>query len=950
MSFTLKAQSSQTIFYTTKEGLPSNSVYRSIIDKKGFLWIATEIGLSRFDGKNFRNYSTVDGLTDNEITDLFIDSSGIIWIIPFRRTPCYYNETKDKFENEDTDIELKKIELNTSYRPHILQYGGVAFSNIKRNIFIYKNNKAIPLPNILTPKSIIPISIVEYKKGSYIFISEDSIKKYSNGKVIATKFLQKHIVTGDVLGNTIYFSTLNSILIYTFDSNGDIHFVKEKTFPFPFRIFCKTGKRFAITSLNGTTYMLDKNTLEPLEIVSTTDGIPVRNVLEDNDENIWLSTKDKGLIKVQKKRISVLDNSNLKQGFNAILKSKNLIAGNNNGEMFSYDGLYVKKLFLNKKKNIDGWVRKIIQTKYGIYVATQSGSFLIDENTFTIKNTFSNAGNANKSTKAAYLLNDSMILLGGHAYTYLFNLKKLQVVDSISKRVVSLGADKIGNIYIGSNEGLFLWKNKQLKVLGEGRKALSYKINTMVCSPDNLMWIGLGTDSLLVLKDNKWVASIPLGSNIPGNGCRSLFCNKQGEVWLGTNKGANRINYTYDSQRFNYTSNYFGASDGLVGEQINDIAIQDSLVYLATNEGLNILPLKLQLPVTDIPTFITKVEINDVPVELKREYQLGFKEKNFNIEFSGVDLTGFIPRFEFSVNDGAWQPAEKIYLKRLTAGTYKIRIRAIRRDGQPSKLEATATFKIANIFWKSSIFWILFALSIFGLILYSQHKRNKRKQIIALEKITTEKRLTELEMQALKAQINPHFVFNCLNSIKGFIYDKDYMQADKYLDKFSELMRSTIDNSDAAIISLENEISYLTNYLQLEKLRFENKFNYTFDIDKNINPQNLFVPAMLLQPYVENAIRHGIRFLENKQGEIKITAKIEDSNLVCIIDDNGIGREKATLLKSKRHIEYQSKGMSISKRRAELYNIEQQIIDKKDENGNAEGTAIIVKIPTTLKP
>jgi LytS/YehU family sensor histidine kinase len=125
--------------------------------------------------------------------------------------------------------------------------------------------------------------------------------------------------------------------------------------------------------------------------------------------------------------------------------------------------------------------------------------------------------------------------------------------------------------------------------------------------------------------------------------------------------------------------------------------------------------------------------------------------------------------------------------------------------------------------------------------------------------------MTELEMQALKAQINPHFVFNCLNSIKGFIYDKDYQQADKYLDKFSELMRSTIDNSDAAIISLKDEILYLDNYLLLEKLRFEEQFEYRIFIDPSLDKENIYVPAMLLQPYVENAIRHGIRFLKNKR-------------------------------------------------------------------------------------
>jgi LytS/YehU family sensor histidine kinase len=210
--------------------------------------------------------------------------------------------------------------------------------------------------------------------------------------------------------------------------------------------------------------------------------------------------------------------------------------------------------------------------------------------------------------------------------------------------------------------------------------------------------------------------------------------------------------------------------------------------------------------------------------------------------------------------------------------------------------------------------------------------------------------MAELEMQALKAQINPHFVFNCLNSIKGFIYDKNYGQADKYLDKFSELLRSTMDNADAAIISLEEEIKYLDTYLQLEKLRFGDKFDYEINAETVINKEKTFVPAMLLQPYVENAIRHGVRFLENKKGKINILAKKEDDYLVCEIDDNGIGREKATELKSSMHIEYQSRGMQLSRRRAELYNIRQEIIDKKDEAGIASGTKIIISIPLELKP
>ncbi len=947
---TINAQNTQTITYTTKNGLPSNSLYRSVIDKRGFLWIATETGLARFDGKNFRPYSTVDGLTDNEITDLFLDSTGTIWAIPFRRSPCYYNQIQDKFINENTNPELKKIELNATMRPYVLEFGGVMFCNKERDFFIYKNNKTVKLSNLLLLKSIMPTGVIEYQQDKFVFISEDTVRRVQNNKIDFVAALNRTILSSEVVKNKIYLATLNSILEYSVTQNGEFNFIKEKKFPFEIRIFCNTTKQFAVTSVNGTTYILDKTTLDLVEIVSAIDGVPIRNVLEDKDENIWLSTLDKGLIKVQKKRISVYDNPSLKQNFNAILKNKNLIVGNNKGEIFSYDGLYIKKILLTKSNTIDAWIRKMITTKYGIYVAAQSTSLLLDEKTLAIKNELKLNTGYNKSTKFAFALSDTILLLGGHAYAFKYNLKSRQTIDSVSKRVVSLGTDKLGNIYIGSNDGLFLWKDKKAEPLTTQQSALSYKVNTIATTPENLVWIGLGADSLVVLYKNKLIATIPLGGILPGNICKVLYSNKIGEIWLGTNKGINRINYSFTNNTLTYSSTYFGTADGLAGEQVNDVTIEDSIIYIATNEGVNFMPTNLRLPITDIPTFITKVEIADIPVELKSEYDLTYNQNNFNIEFSGVDLTGFIPQFEFSLNDGAWQAAEKIYLKRLSAGTYTIRIRAIRRDGLPSKLEASAVFKIANIFWKSGTFWTFFALGTFGIILYLQHRRNKRKQKIALDKITTEKRLTELEMQALKAQINPHFVFNCLNSIKGFIYDKDYLQADKYLDKFSELMRSTIDNSDASIISLKNEILYLDNYLQLEKLRFDEKFDYTINADKSIETESVFVPAMLLQPYVENAIRHGMRFLENKKGTITISAKIEGEKLICSIDDNGIGREKASELKSKRHIEYQSKGMNISKRRAELYGIEQEIIDKKVDYSIADGTTIIVKIPLTLKP
>ena len=136
---------------------------------------------------------------------------------------------------------------------------------------------------------------------------------------------------------------------------------------------------------------------------------------------------------------------------------------------------------------------------------------------------------------------------------------------------------------------------------------------------------------------------------------------------------------------------------------------------------------------------------------------------------------------------------------------------------------------------------------------------------------------------------------------------------------------------------------------ELPVMIYNNPVDYKIEVSAGVDIDKSFVPAMLLQPYVENAIRHGMRFLENKKGQINISIFTENKCLVCEIDDNGIGREKAASLKSKRHFEYQSKGMNISKRRAELYNIKQEVMDKKDEDGNAGGTTVTVKIPLDFK-
>ena len=949
------SQTTQTLFYTTKDGLPSNAVYRTIIDHHGFLWIATENGLAKFDGKNFKIYTTAQGLPDNEITDIFIDSSQTIWVTPFRKTPAYYNPVRDRFENEETDPELKKIELGNTSRGSVLAFGGIAFCNNQHDFFICKNGKVRAYKGMVTRNAGGPFRIIENSPGSYTLICGDSIRLLSDGRFTSAVYFNHEINYNEYFNHRLYICSDNQLFRFSVDAERGVQLLNTGFFPFKVRIFCRTGKSLAVTSFNGTTYLVDTATLELKEALLY--DLPVRNVLEDNTGSTWISTIDRGLLKIQQKRISTYAindkklNDLVQQNFNALLVSnRKIYAGNNYGEVLVYDGIYdIKRVAISSQRNMDGTVRKILDTKAGIFVSCQTGSFLFDKQTLNISKRMEIQGNL--STKTAALVNDTTLLLGSHSRAYLYDLVKGRMKDSIIKRVTALVINRKGVIYIGSNDGLYRWDRDSLFYFGKEHKAFTYRVNTLVCTPDNLIWVGLGSDSLLTLRNDSMIQSIPLGNVIKGNICKSLYSNKTGEIWLGTNKGLNKIQYDAGGTGFTYNNTFFGLSDGLVGEQVNDIAIYKDTVYVATSGGISYLPAVLHLPVTDISTFISRISVNGKDTLVLGSYSLPYDKNDISIEFSGVDLTGYSPLFQHSINNGEWQRTDKnsIELLRLSPGHYTIRIRAIKRDGKPSSGVASLDIEIKTPFWRNGIFWTVVGMVLFIASIFLLELRNRQKRKGAVEKVMTEKKLAELEMQALKAQINPHFVFNCLNSIKGFIFDRDFKQADTYLDRFSELLRSTLDNSSSSIISLKEELKYLDNYLQLEKLRFDDKFEYHILTDPEIDSTSSFVPAMLLQPYVENAIRHGIRHLDYKPGLISISIKKEENGLICRIEDNGVGRDKAYELRNDMHTEYQSRGMQLSHRRAELYGIEQQIIDLKDEKGNATGTMIILRIPEEVK-
>jgi LytS/YehU family sensor histidine kinase len=242
----------------------------------------------------------------------------------------------------------------------------------------------------------------------------------------------------------------------------------------------------------------------------------------------------------------------------------------------------------------------------------------------------------------------------------------------------------------------------------------------------------------------------------------------------------------------------------------------------------------------------------------------------------------------------------------------------------------------------------LLFLAVTGLLVSLIIRRiRKREQ----EKTVTSKRISELEQLSRKAQMNPHFIFNSLNSIQQYVMDADVAGANKFISGFSRLIRQTLDFSSKREISLEEELDYLTNYLELEKTRLEGAFSWSVFIDESVLPSDYYIPPMILQPFVENSVRHGLRFRKDRGGKVTITVKREKDDLICILEDNGVGRKAAMQYKSITPINYQSKGLSLTADRIIMFNKEHEqkinmhIDDLEDNFHHSMGTRVTISFP-----
>lgn len=450
---------------------------------------------------------------------------------------------------------------------------------------------------------------------------------------------------------------------------------------------------------------------------------------------------------------------------------------------------------------------------------------------------------------------------------------------------------------------------------------------------------------MVVYKDSL-VINITNKNLLQSDAVRFIHAEKPGTVWVATNKGISGIDYTFTNNTFQYNIRNIGVADGLLAPQVNALWVENDTVYAATTNGINYFPASITPPQNKLEVYITGFSVNGRDTALISSQSFPHHFKNIVLHFAAPEINGSSVSYQYNINNAGWQNNNNglLELPQLKPGHYYIDFRAIDANGKPSSLISNFKFTIHPAWWQTGWFIALATIAIAGLLFYWLQKRNHRKREKALEQLATKQKLTDLELQAVKAQINPHFVFNCLNSIKSLIHQQQYEDADKYLDDFSYLLRSTIDHSSQKMITLEEELKYIHNYLRLEQLRFGKKLTYKIN-SAVTDKKKLLIPSMLLQPYVENAIKHGIRNLADGTGFVHIDFTETPDTLTCRIDDNGVGLEAAAQINAGNPHYHQSVGLSLTGKREELFGIRSHTIDKKNNQGKGTGTTVVLEIP-----
>ena len=959
-----EAQQPAMVHYTVDDKLPSSEVYHVIQDKKGYLWFSTNKGICRYDGYTFKTFTTEDGLCDNTVFEIHEDPKGRLFFITYNNQFCFLDSSGF------VSIPLKVRTVGQ------LAFSGDTVWTIKLTLPNYELMGYLP-----ESKSHLSRPLLNTKKGEVLIIKELTGKEYlianipGNFLADGGNYLRMDYRSGKIRHfkldgmffepRSLYtmdktYLVCRKDLLYSIDSNEVVSITR---LPKGMSCLYEDPKGNIYVGCYGQgvrvfkkDFVKNKKSFDkPLHHFLS--GKTVTSVLTDHENGLWFTTLEDGVYYMPASNVQTystgngIDNDKVLSitGRKRNLHQEEIYIGLQNGLVYMIRGGNINRIHIPPSGFSGNAISKLITLPNGDVWGSYDRGDLYN---LTAKKSVS----FDESIKDLFLGKNFVWAV------YFGKLVGFQVLPSpgsgtrINRKVYRTGSIKAhavaecnDTVWIGGVNGLTSFSREKFHFHGKENPLLKTRVTGIKFTGNDKMWLTTRGKGLVIKKGAK-ITSLGTKQGLPNNLCNSIYISPGDTVWVSTNSGLCRIIPNADGKR--YVIRNFTTSDGLASNEVNEVYQSGNIMWVATNKGLSFFDInKLSLNTIPPPIYFESFRINQRDTLLKKSYDLTYNQNNLEIKYVGLSYKskGEVQyRYKMKGLSNSWVYTTETHAQftTLPPGNYRFEVMAMNNDGYWSVSPTILTIHIAAPWWQTWWFRSFILFTLIGLIFSFSWLR--LRQLVSRERLTSE--LNRSKQQALAAQMEPHFIFNTLNTIQAFILEENKQTANKYLVKLSRLMRLVLSHVQRDHILLKDEIHALQLYLELEKLRFSDKFCFDLYFDQVLVHSNLKIPSMIIQPYVENAILHGIMPLQTT-GRLSIDFRLNPTVLLCIITDNGVGRTQAMINRQNKKTLHESAAMTITAKRMELINLlyrsdmKVDIIDLWDADGKAAGTRVELHLP-----
>lgn len=966
--------------YTTANGLLSDEVYNLHHDKQGYLWVFTNYGTLKYNSSEFNQVLKNLPFSDSFIYSMYENPAGEKWVANSKAkiykvlndSAFIVKGTEEISEQLNDDLsEIIKLYVDdtlniyaiTKHRSYkfINNHGSYSPVNLSAQIandsvayiVLRKDSELLPIFNFkeasvnhwFEPKGRIGIFFPSLKTGKMHFYDYTFDHRGALRRLLISK-------------GSIYFSQYDKLVRTT---EGKIKMVNFGTLINNI-IKDKRGHTW-VACLKDGIYELDEN---DSIIHHYLQNITINDLVMDSQNGLFASSAEQGLFHCENLNDLYFGEDSPLSNLIAFLRvlDNKLFVATANGELFLMKN--EKPIFITKGTNQgiplniykDG-SRFLLSYTFGIK------EFTLDKNYVAHFIYHANNDKAVNVLKIIEKKGDSLIYLGRRGIGRIFNHSVIKRNDFNLK---TFDCVIRGDMYVLATDKGIYTKSKRitdgrLKATGDFpifqdslfqvpylAKSKNVIIKHITCDSANRLWFSTIGSGIFVLDESERLDNLTAQTGLPSNIIYDICYTPDNKILICTNKGL-----YLSSSKNEGVKRYFW--NKIYPGEIKNIQFFEGKIYVATKNGLATIDYSKIKDKGGIKFNLRSIFLNSRLTQRDALRNVAYNQNNIDFEFDLIDFSGAKSGLKYylsgPVSDSGIINGNFIKLLKIKPGSYKLIVYPDIQDGEV--LEIVVPFTVVPAWWQTLTFYIVLSLTslvtIFSGVTYLIRNRQKKRE----QKQRAEKMIQEYQLIALKAQINPHFISNCLSAVQLLIIHNKVAAAIKYIAKFGLLVRQILNFSTKSLVSVAEEIEIAALNIELEQLRFDDRFKYDIRIDPKIDPKNIYIPSLILNPIIENAIWHGLIPLKNiREGLLQIEVKASNDMLLLVVEDNGVGRKPVAQNISNNR---QSKGIQITEQRLininYLYSITSakiNYIDLYDENNHPGGTRVVIALPLNLIP